>query len=83
MSGIGYYPSDSQYPKKISISLYCSFSIWLPLQKKTSLLIEGPPFFKIAAAIIDHAANIGQISIKPHPKIHFEKYKPVVILYNL
>ena len=22
-------------------------------------LIEGPPFFKIAAAIIDHAANIG------------------------
>ena len=22
----------------------------------------------IAAAIIDHAANIGQISIKPHPK---------------
>ena len=26
-----------------------------------SLLIEGPPFFKIAAAIIDHAANIGRI----------------------
>jgi len=37
----------------------------------------------IAAAIIDHAANIGQISIKPHPKTHFEKYNPVVILYNL
>ena len=34
----------------------------------------------IAAAIIDHAANIGQISIKPHPKTHFEKYYPVVIL---
>ena len=34
----------------------------------------------IAAAIIDHAANIGQISIKPHPKTHFEKYNPVVIL---
>ena len=26
-------------------------------------LIEGPPFFKIAAAIIDHAANIGRIKI--------------------
>ena len=25
--------------------------------RETSLLIEGPPFFKIAAAIIDHAAN--------------------------
>ena len=48
--------------------------------RETSLLIEGPPFFKIAAAIIDHAANIGQISIKPHPKTHFEKCKPVVIL---
>ena len=26
-------------------------------------LIEGPPFFKIAAAIIDRAANIGWIKI--------------------
>ena len=25
--------------------------------RETSLLIEGPRFFKIAAAIIDHAAN--------------------------
>ena len=39
--------------------------------RETSLLIEGPPFFLIAAAIIDHAANIGQISSKPHPKTHF------------
>ena len=39
--------------------------------RETSLLIEGPPFFKIAAAIIDHAGNVGQISIKPHPKSPF------------
>ena len=31
--------------------------------RETSLLIEGPTFFKIAAAIIDHAANIGRIKI--------------------
>ena len=54
--------------------------VWL--QNVFELIHEGPPFFKIAVAIIDHAANIGQISIKPHPKTHFEKYNPVVILYN-
>ena len=29
----------------------------------THWLIEGPPFFKIAAAIIDHAANKDHIYI--------------------
>ena len=39
--------------------------------------------FKIVAVIIDHAANVGQISIKPHPKTHFEKYNPVVKLKRI
>ena len=33
--------------------------VWL--QNVLELIHEGPPFFKIAVAIIDHAANIGRI----------------------
>ena len=36
---------------------WSNFKVLINFLITVSLLIEGPPFFKIAAAIIDHAAN--------------------------